>query len=72
MTWLLQKERLERKMAPKYKLSYFTIKGLGEPIRYLLSYGNIEFEDVRYDFDTWTSSVKKSNYVNDSIFEFYT
>ena len=56
-------------MAPKCKLSYFTIKGLGEPIRYLLSYRDIEFEDVRYDVDTWNSSVKKSEYAN-SIPEF--
>lgn len=46
-------------MAPKYKLTYFAFKGLGEPIRYLLSYGGTEFEDVRIDFKTWTSSVKQ-------------
>uniref|UniRef100_A0A1Y1L6P0 glutathione transferase n=2 Tax=Photinus pyralis TaxID=7054 RepID=A0A1Y1L6P0_PHOPY len=38
-------------MAPVYKLTYFESKALGEPIRFLLSYGNIEFEDFRIDYD---------------------
>nr|QIM41217.1 glutathione S-transferase [Calliptamus italicus] len=40
-------------MAPKCKLTYFAIMGLGEPIRYLLSYGKIEFEDNRIEFEKW-------------------
>nr|AEB91976.1 glutathione S-transferase sigma 4 [Locusta migratoria] len=46
-------------MAPKYKLSYFPIMGLAEPIRFLLSYGKIEFEDERFESDQW-ASVKPS------------
>nr|AEB91977.1 glutathione S-transferase sigma 5 [Locusta migratoria] len=46
-------------MAPKYKLTYFPIMGLAEPIRFLLSYGKIEFEDERCDQDKWPS-VKES------------
>lgn len=40
-------------MAPAYKLTYFDARGLGESIRFLLSYSNIEFEDVRVDFKDW-------------------
>ncbi|KAK4872787.1 hypothetical protein RN001_014816 [Aquatica leii] len=29
------------------------ITALGEPIRFLLSYGNIEFEDVRFERENW-------------------
>lgn len=36
-----------------YKLFYFNIKALGEPIRMMLSYGNIEFEDHRLDQEQW-------------------
>lgn len=33
-----------------YKLTYYNAKGLGEPIRLLLAYGNIEYEDIRVPF----------------------
>jgi hypothetical protein len=35
------------------KLSYFNVTALGEPIRYLLSYGGIEFEDDRHTMETF-------------------
>ena len=40
----------------EYKLIYFNVMGLGEPIRYLLSYGAVQFEDVRLDHGSseWT------------------
>ncbi|EZA53007.1 hypothetical protein DMN91_002419 [Ooceraea biroi] len=38
----------------KYKLRYFDVMGLGEPIRFLLSYGGLEFEDIRVDRGAWT------------------
>ncbi|XP_049803137.1 glutathione S-transferase-like [Schistocerca nitens] len=40
-------------MAPKCKLTYFALMGLGEPIRFLLSYGKMDFEDIRYEFEQW-------------------
>lgn len=47
-------------MSPsKYKLTYFSIKAVAEPIRFLLSYGGVEFEDIRYDHDVWPT-VKNS------------
>jgi len=44
-----------------YKLTYFNVAGLGEPIRYLLSYGKIPFEDVRVTREEWASR-KDSTY----------
>lgn len=41
---------LQKKM-PKYTLTYFDIQALGEPIRMLLSYGNLEFTDNRIDYE---------------------
>lgn len=46
---------------PTYKLTYFDVKGIGEPLRLLLSYGGVSFEDVRITFEQWPS-VKPSNY----------
>lgn len=38
---------------PTYKLTYFNIQLLGEPIRMLLSYGGLNFEDVRIEQEDW-------------------
>ncbi|KAF2904004.1 hypothetical protein ILUMI_02175 [Ignelater luminosus] len=40
-------------MAPAYKLTYFPVKALGEPLRFLMSYGGIEFEDYRFERENW-------------------
>ncbi|GJQ68763.1 putative glutathione S-transferase, C-terminal domain [Trypoxylus dichotomus] len=40
-------------MTPSTKITYFDIKGLGEPIRLLLKYGQIEFEDIRISREDW-------------------
>lgn len=40
-------------MAPAYKVTYFNITALGEPLRFLLSYGNLDFEDVRVEREDW-------------------
>jgi len=36
-----------------YKLTYFNVTALAEPIRFLLSYLNIDFEDYRFERDQW-------------------
>ncbi|KAJ3663468.1 hypothetical protein Zmor_007727 [Zophobas morio] len=40
-------------MAPSYKLIYFPTRGWAEPIRFILSYGGVEFEDARIPHDKW-------------------
>ncbi|KAF5279376.1 hypothetical protein FQA39_LY05486 [Lamprigera yunnana] len=40
-------------MSATYKLVYFPLQGLGEPIRFLLSYGKIDFEDFRFAHNEW-------------------
>lgn len=37
----------------EYKIHYFNVKALGEPLRFLLSYKNIPFEDVRVEKSDW-------------------
>ncbi|KAL7011735.1 hypothetical protein ACKWTF_014417 [Chironomus riparius] len=36
-----------------YKLTYFNFPALGEPIRFLLSYAGVEFEDNRIEWSNW-------------------
>nr|ACP27600.1 glutathione S-transferase [Chironomus tentans] len=38
---------------PEYKIQYFNVKALAEPLRFLLSYKNIPFEDVRIKSEDW-------------------
>ena len=45
---------------PKYALTYFDGEGLGEPIRLLLHYGKIEFEDRRVDYEKDWEAIKAS------------
>ena len=42
-------------MATKLQLHYFTGRGIGEPIRLLLTVGGIEFIDHRYTFEQYSS-----------------
>ena len=37
----------------KYVLTYFNITAIAEPIRFLLAYGNIDFEDKRVNSEDW-------------------
>lgn len=45
-----------------YKLTYFNVKGVGEPIRMILSYAGKKFEDVRIEKDEWLQ-LKPSKYL---------
>lgn len=41
-------------MAPQnsqYKLLYFNLRGLSEPVRYIFAYAGVEYEDERIEFD---------------------
>jgi len=42
----------------KYKLVYFDARGLAEPIRWILAYKGITFEDHRIHHDDWKVHVK--------------
>nr|WMM91886.1 GSTs1 [Paracoccus marginatus] len=42
-----------------YKLTYFPIKALGEQIRFLLSYGGVDFIDDRFDENDWPKIKKE-------------
>lgn len=43
----------------EYKLTYFNLKAVGEPIRFILSYMGKIFQDNRISFDEWPQ-LKKS------------
>lgn len=47
---------------PEYKITYFNVKALAEPMRFLLAYGNIDFEDVRIEKENWPA-IKDSKFV---------
>lgn len=49
--------------APKYKLIYFNLRVLGEPIRFMLNYLGVPFEDVRIDRDKEWAAVKESTFL---------
>lgn len=55
----LAKQQQQKKKMSSYKLSYFNFPGVAEPIRFLLSYLNIDFEDYRFEFEQWPS-IKQS------------
>ena len=38
---------------PNYKLTYFPVKALAEPIRFLFSYAGVEFTDDRFERENW-------------------
>ncbi|KAF6208057.1 hypothetical protein GE061_016507 [Apolygus lucorum] len=41
---------------PTYKLTYFDLKGLGEPIRMILTYMGQEFEERRIPLEEWPAT----------------
>lgn len=49
---------------PSYKLTYFNVNGIAEPIRYLLHQSGIKFEDKRLNYDDWPQ-VKPGKYTGE-------
>lgn len=49
---------------PSYKVTYFNVTALGEPIRMLLAYGGLDFEDSRFEKEQWPE-IKESKYISD-------
>jgi len=47
-------------MAPTYKVTYFPVKALAEPIRLIFAYTGTPYEDNRIARDTWSD--QKANY----------
>ncbi|GMT15469.1 hypothetical protein PFISCL1PPCAC_6766, partial [Pristionchus fissidentatus] len=47
---------------PHYKLTYFDLRGRGEPIRMMFAIAGIPFEDRRIVFDEW-ADVSKSSFI---------
>jgi len=45
---------------PQYKLIYFNLRILGDPIRFILNYVNVPFEDVRIQTEEEWSAMKDS------------
>jgi hypothetical protein len=39
---------------PEYKLTYYDIKGLGEPVRYIFAVAGVDYEDYRIHKDDTT------------------
>lgn len=39
----------------EYKLYYFDVRNLAEPIRVMLHYNGADFEDIRVDMEKWPS-----------------
>lgn len=46
-----------------YKVTYFNVTAMGEPMRFLLSYLNIDFEDVRFEEEEWPA-LKPSKFLS--------
>ncbi|XP_055334384.1 glutathione S-transferase 1-like [Paramacrobiotus metropolitanus] len=42
-----------------YKLTYFNLRGIAEPVRQLFAYANVPYEDVRLDRENWANSSQK-------------
>ena len=49
---------------PTYKLSYFPVRWLAEPARWIFAYAGQEYEDQRFTATEW-KDIKPSEYGND-------
>ncbi|KAI1708450.1 putative glutathione S-transferase 5 [Ditylenchus destructor] len=46
----------------QYKLHYFDVRGMGEPIRLIFAFANEPFEDIRFTMDNWPNLKSKYKY----------
>lgn len=55
---------------PKYRLVYFDVRALAEPIRWIFAYSGTPYVDERipWNYVTWYKETKASGY---RIFNFY-
>jgi len=49
-------------MAEQYKLTYFNIRGLAEPIRFILAMAGVPYEDNRIERDAWAELKPKTKW----------
>ncbi|KAL7292088.1 hypothetical protein TKK_0014363 [Trichogramma kaykai] len=42
-----------------WKLYYFNVTGVAEPLRYLLHYCKVPYQDVRFEYEDWINVYKK-------------
>lgn len=61
---------------PSYKVTYFAIKGLGEPIRFILSQAGVDFVDDRVETSDWpkikpSKSCRNYNFILHCIFKIH-
>ena len=59
-------------MAPRYKLTYFDLRGRAEPTRIALAYAGVDYDDVRVSFENrfegeW-SEIKNSKWKSDLLY----
>lgn len=50
-----------------FKLTYFNVKALAEPTRYLFAYGGQQYEDVRIDHGEDWPKIKPSKYAGQRL-----
>ena len=45
-------------MSANYRLEYFNVRGIAEPIRWMFAYANQQYEDVRFEKEAWPARKK--------------
>lgn len=47
-----------------YKLVYFNVRGLGEPIRIIFQYAGVDFEDKKLTFEEFPAYKQSTKIIN--------